>query len=94
MVSRVLLGGDELALGSGVGFLRVVVGVGVVPVQLAIVVEAGGELVGIIDVAETAGDAEAEMMLGDGFRRQQTADAHVFSIPSAMQMTGVVIGVA
>ncbi len=38
---------------------------------------------------QTAGDAEAEVVIGNGFVAQQATKAHVGMLPSALQVTGV-----
>lgn len=61
----------------------------IVPVQITVVVNAGWQLIGKVNVPQTAGYAQAEMMLGNGLRRQEAANTHIFAIPRAAQVAGI-----
>ncbi len=59
------------------------------PVNVTVSVDAGRELIGIIDMPQAASDTETEMMLGDGFVAQKATETHVGMLPSALQKTGI-----
>jgi hypothetical protein len=59
------------------------------PVEVAILVDAGRKIIRVIHMPQTAGDAEAEVVIGNGFVAQQATKAHVGMLPSALQVTGV-----
>lgn len=63
---------------------------GVMPVHFAIEVDAGRQLAGEVDVTEAAGDPQAEMVFSNRFWCEQAAQAHVFPIPLAVQVAGIV----
>ena len=59
------------------------------PVEVAILADAGWKLIRVLHMPEATGNAEAEVVLGNGFIAQQAAQAHVGMLPSALQVTGI-----
>lgn len=59
------------------------------PIEITILVNTGRKLVRVINMSQAESDAETEMVLGDGFVAQETAETHVGVLPPALQMTGI-----
>jgi hypothetical protein len=61
----------------------------VLPVDVAILMYAGRQIVRMVNVTQSIGDGEAEVMLSDSFVGQEATDTHFSSMPHAVQVAGV-----